>query len=87
VAQSKEQSIEVVGDIKGRMAEYGREPHDLKIIPGIAVGAVVRPQRVSDRALLVRPHLRRGQVPALLRLAGGHRVMSHQPGAGDGTQF
>ena len=37
VARSKEESIEVVRDIKGRMAQHGREPHELKIIPGIRV--------------------------------------------------
>jgi N-acetyl-S-(2-succino)cysteine monooxygenase len=37
VAQTKEESIEVVHDIKGRMAKHGREPDELKIIPGIHV--------------------------------------------------
>lgn len=37
VARSKQESIEVARDLKGRMARYGREPHQLKIIPGIRV--------------------------------------------------
>jgi FMN-dependent oxidoreductase (nitrilotriacetate monooxygenase family) len=35
VAATKEESIEVYDDVKSRMAKYGREPEELKIIPAV----------------------------------------------------
>jgi FMN-dependent oxidoreductase (nitrilotriacetate monooxygenase family) len=58
---SKEESIAVARDIRGRMAKYGREPHELKIIPGFWVNvAATREEALTlDRELnpLVAPAL------------------------------
>jgi N-acetyl-S-(2-succino)cysteine monooxygenase len=58
---SKEESIAVARDIRGRMAKYGREPHELKIIPGFCVNvAATREEALAlDRELnpLVAPAL------------------------------
>jgi FMN-dependent oxidoreductase (nitrilotriacetate monooxygenase family) len=61
VAQTKEESSEVVRDIKGRMAKYGREPHELKIIPGIRVNVA----QSRDEALALYRELNALVSPAL----------------------
>jgi FMN-dependent oxidoreductase (nitrilotriacetate monooxygenase family) len=38
-ASSKAEAQRVYADIKGRMAKYGRQPHELRILPGISVYA------------------------------------------------
>jgi alkanesulfonate monooxygenase len=61
VAQSKQESIEVVRDIRDRMTKYGREPHELKILPGLRVNVA----ETKEEALALYRELNALVSPAL----------------------
>ncbi|GAA4556903.1 LLM class flavin-dependent oxidoreductase [Pseudonocardia xishanensis] len=48
VAQTKEESLAAVADIKGRVAAFGRDPAALKIIPGIRVNVAGSREQALD---------------------------------------
>jgi FMN-dependent oxidoreductase (nitrilotriacetate monooxygenase family) len=76
----KDEAVEVYGDLKGRMAGFGRVPDDLKIMPGLfpVVGRSEAEARAKFEALqdLIDPVV---GLALLGRMIGGHDLSGYDP--------
>ena len=73
-------------DLKGRMAKYGREPHELKIMPGIYTIVGSSAQEAEDKHEALRALVDEAQAKAMLSLVPRRRRSVfraiRRPGAG-----